>query len=134
MLKTCKYCGRIHEINYECPQKPKRKYYEKKLTEADKFRWTKLWQNKRKEIKQRDKNLCQICIRDLYYTDKIYNFNDIQVHHNIPIQEDWNKRLDNDNLISLCPYHHKLAEDKIINRKEIQDIINEQETNYIPPT
>lgn len=127
MQKTCKYCGRIHNINYECPQKPKRQYYEKKNTEADRFRGSKAWQNKRKEIRQRDKNLCQICIRDLYYTDKIYNFNDIQVHHNIPINEDYNKRLDNNNLISLCPYHHKLAEDKTISRKEIQDIIDEQE-------
>lgn len=127
MLKTCKYCGKIHDINYECTERPKRKNYDKNITDADKFRWTKHWQNKRKEIKERDKNLCQICIRDLYYTDKIYNFNDIQVHHNIPIQEDWNKRLDNNNLISLCPYHHKLAEDGIISRKEIQIIISEQE-------
>lgn len=127
MLKTCKYCGRIHEANYECPQKPKRKNYDKKLTEVDKFRWSRPWQNKRREIKQRDKNLCQICIRDLYYTDKIYNFDDIQVHHNVPINENWNKRLDNNNLISLCPYHHKLAEGRLISRKEIQNIIDEQE-------
>lgn len=127
MLKTCKYCGKIHNINYDCTEKPKRKIYDKKITEADKFRWTTKWQNKRKEIKERDRNLCQVCIRDLYYTDKIYNFNDIQVHHNTPIQEDWNKRLDNNNLISLCPYHHKLAEDGIISRKEIQSIIDEQE-------
>jgi hypothetical protein len=46
------------------------------------------------------------------------------VHHIIPLAEDYNKRLDNDNLITLCNYHHKLAEDNQIPREELQEIIS----------
>ena len=49
MLKSCKYCGRIHDSKYICKEKPNRK---KEVTEADKFRWTRLWQKKREEMKE----------------------------------------------------------------------------------
>lgn len=29
-----------------------------------------------------------------------------EVHHIVPIEKDWSKRLDYDNLILLCPAHH----------------------------
>lgn len=127
MLKSCQYCGRIHDSKYICPSKPKRI---KQTTEADKFRWTKKWQNKREEIKQRDLYLCQICIRELYNTRNKYNTEQIEVHHNIPINEDYNKRLNNDNLLTVCHTHHEMCESGEISRKEVQKIINEQEGNY----
>ena len=46
MLKSCQYCGKIHDSKYICKEKPNRK---KEVTEADKFRWTRLWQKKREE-------------------------------------------------------------------------------------
>lgn len=64
MLKSCKYCGRIHDSKYICPNKPIRNKY-KVNTEEDKFRNTYVWQKKRKYIKERDKGLCQVCIRKL---------------------------------------------------------------------
>ena len=128
MLRSCKYCGRIHDSRFICPSKPK---YKKQITEVDKFRWTNNWQNKREEIKKRDLYLCQICIRELYLSeseaDKKYNTKDLEVHHNIPINEDYNKRLDNDNLLTVCDYHHKMCENGKISRIEVQNIINEQE-------
>lgn len=125
MLKSCQYCGRIHDSKFICNQKPKRKQY---ITEADKFRWTTIWQKKREEIKERDLTLCQICIRELYNTEIKYNTEDLEVHHNIPINENYDKRLDNDNLLTLCHYHHEMCESGDIPREEVQQIIREQES------
>ena len=124
MLKSCQYCGRIHDSKFVCNQRPQRKRYN---TEADKFRWTRLWQKKREEIKKRDLNLCQICKRELYNTETKYNTVDLEVHHNIPINEDYDKRLDNDNLLTVCHYHHEMCESGTITKEEVQQIINEQE-------
>ncbi len=132
MLKSCKYCGRIHEENYICKFKPKRKDFKDK-NNIDKFRSTRKWTRKSLYIKERDSNLCQICIRNLYNTTLTYNYKDLQVHHIIPIREEWDKRLEDTNLITLCPYHHKLAEIGNIKRDELLKIVIEQENN-IPPT
>ena len=125
MLKSCSYCGRIHDSKYICKEKPIKK---KTITEADKFRWTRMWQKKREEIKKRDLYLCQICIRELYNTVTKYNTEELSVHHNTPINEDYNKRLDNNNLLTVCDYHHKMCDRGEIARKEVQKIIDEQET------
>lgn len=124
MLKSCKYCGKIHDSKFVCSQKPGRKRYN---TEADKFRNTNKWRKKREEIKQRDLRLCQICIRELYNTVNKYNTEELEVHHNIPINENYAKRLDNDNLLTVCHYHHEMCESGEIPRQEVQKIINEQE-------
>ena len=70
MLKSCKYCGRKHDSKYICPKKPIRKRFNK--TDKDKFRNTQAWQKKREDIKERDKGLCQVCIRKRYNTIKQY--------------------------------------------------------------
>lgn len=124
MLKSCSYCGKIHDSKYICSKRPQRK---KETTEADKFRWTSIWQRKREEIKKRDLYLCQICIRELYNTVTKYNTEELSVHHNTPINEDYNKRLDNNNLLTVCDYHHKMCERGEILREEVQKIIDEQE-------
>lgn len=123
MLKTCKYCG-IVPYNHICPNKTKK---EKETTDIDRFRWTKSWQKKREEIKKRDLYLCQICIRELYNTTTKYNSKDLSVHHNTPIAKDYNKRLDNNNLLTLCDMHHKMCDNGEIEREEVQKIIYEQE-------
>ena len=124
MLKSCSYCGRIHDSKYICKEKPSKN---KTITEADKFRWTSLWQKKREEIKKRDLYLCQICIRELYNTVTKYNTEELSVHHNTPINKDYDKRLDNNNLLTVCDYHHKMCERGEITQEEVQRIINEQE-------
>lgn len=123
MLKSCKYCGRIHDSKYICPNKPIRNKYKK--TKEDRFRNTKAWQRKRDQIKDRDKGLCQVCIRKLYNTLKQYNYADIEVHHITPLREDYELRLDDDNLVSVCKYHHELAESGQIPREILRDMIKE---------
>lgn len=130
MLKSCKYCGRIHDSKFDCGKKPQRK---KRCNNKDKFRWTQVWQKKRIEIKQRDKYLCQVCIRKLYDTYLQYNYKDLEVHHAIPLEEDFNRRLDNDILLTICERHHEMAEKGEISRDVILNIISEQESKNIPP-
>ncbi|CEP39694.1 HNH endonuclease [Paraclostridium sordellii] len=70
------------------------------------------WKNKRAEIVRRDNNECQIC-KALY---KFVPSDD--VHHIVPMTKDFSKRLDNNNLISLCSYHHKQVHLHSINNEE----------------
>lgn len=121
MLRSCKYCGKIHDSKHICPNKPIRKRYKK--TEEDKFRNTQAWKKKRNNIKERDKGLCQVCMRKLYNTLKQYNYRDIEVHHIIPLRENYELRLEEDNLISLCKYHHELAEKGEIPRELLRSLI-----------
>lgn len=129
MKISCKYCGRIHERSYDCGCRPKQI---KRKHEKDAFRSTYAWQRKAEEIKERDKYLCQICIRNLYNTTSRINSIDLSVHHAIPLKESYDKRLDNDNLITVCGKHHEMAEKGIIPLFEIQKIIAEQGES-IPP-
>lgn len=125
ILKSCQYCGRIHDSKYDCGKKPKR--LKKKSTKAYKFRSTIEWQDKRQEIKERDNFVCQICIRNLYEPERQYETDNLSVHHAIPIENDWEKRLDDDNLITSCDRHHEMMEDGRIPYQVVQKIISEQE-------
>lgn len=102
MLVSCSHCSGLHERGKTCQKKPKRK---KEETYISRFRSSSLWYKKSKEIKGRDKYLCQVCL-----LDKKYTFNNLEVHHITPISSNWQKRLDNTNLITLCTVCHKRAE------------------------
>lgn len=118
MLKTCSICGGIHDEADMC-----KRTNNNKDTESNKFRKSYRWTEKSKEVRKRDKNLCQICITGKYNTNYRYTYNDLEVHHIIPIEEDYNKRLDSNNLITLCRYHHEMAEKGQIKREELIKIV-----------
>ena len=138
MYKSCAKCGRIHDINYVCYKREK-----KEETVANKFRKTNAWKLKSQYIRERDKYLCRCCLADIYNTIHVYNFNKLEVHHIVPLEEDYAKRLDDDNLITLCCYHHKLADSNKIPRNilikltntecNLKKIKEEVEENSIPP-
>lgn len=128
MLKSCSYCGRIHDSKFDCGKKPKRI---KKKYEKDSFRSTAAWQRKAEEIKGRDNYLCQVCIRNLYGTKVRLNSTNLSVHHAIPLKTNYELRLSNDILITLCGIHHEMAESGEIPLEVILDIIKQQEN--IPP-
>ena len=123
MLKTCSKCGIVPQ-EHRCPYRTYKK--RDKNSKANKFRRTKAWTNKSIEIRQRDKYLCKVCINNLYNTIYQYNYDKLEVHHIVPVEEDYNKRLDNDNLITLCNYHHKLAEEGYIPREELYRLIDKE--------
>jgi 5-methylcytosine-specific restriction endonuclease McrA len=120
---------RIHDSRFDCGRKPQRK---KQFNDKDRFRSTGAWQAKRIEIKERDHYLCQVCIRKLYDTYKQYNYDDLEVHHAIPLEEDYDRRLDNDILLTICERHHEMAESGKIPREVILNIIQEQERKASP--
>lgn len=128
MLKSCPYCQKIHDSKYNCQMKPVKKNHR---TECDRFRYTSAWQQKREEIKKRDRYLCQICIRNLYDTTRKFNSNDLSVHHANKLNDAFEQRLDNNNLLTLCGKHHKMADDGVIPKEQILSIIHEQ--NIHPP-
>lgn len=117
-LISCKYCGRIVEEGHRCINKP---VYKKKNPKIVKFRNSVLWRHKREEIKERDKYLCRVCL-----SKKIFNYNYLEVHHIIPISQDYELRLENDNLITLCEMCHEDAERGKISREYLR--------KCIPPT
>lgn len=59
----------------------------------------------------------------IYNTNKQYNYTDIEVHHIEPLREAYNLRLEDSNLISLCKYHHELAERRDIPASTLKNII-----------
>lgn len=139
MLKSCTYCHKIHDRSYICSEKEKalknhrgQKVYKSKYevfeeTNVDGFRSTRPWQRKRKEIRERDNNLCQICFRELYQTIQKLTYDNLSVHHCEPLNESYEKRLDNQNLLTLCEYHHRLCDNGTISQEEVKRIIEEQE-------
>lgn len=125
MLKSCKYCGRFHDSKHDCGKKPKR---QKPVNDINKFRWSRQWREKRNQIIKRDKYLCQLSLRE---DPPRYVYTDLEVHHIIPIEEDWDKRLDDENLITLSEEYHEKAEHGEIPRELLMEIA--RENSGIPP-
>ena len=48
----------------------------------------------------------------------------LEVHHIVPIEEDYTKRLDSSNLITLCRYHHEMAEANEISKEELLGMVS----------
>ena len=132
MLRSCQYCGRIHDRKYICPQKQRnilerQEKRNEKNREAYQFRDTKTWREKSRQIRERDRYCCQVCIRGLHDPERQFETDGISVHHIASIREDWEKRLNNENLISLCRRHHEMAERGEIEKTELEKIAKEQE-------
>lgn len=112
--RICPRCGGYHELGEKCYKNA----LPKKTTAADRFRQTNAWKKKAEDIKRRDLYMCLYCKEQGRYT-----FNGLSVHHITPINEDYDKRLDDDNLITLCDEHHKAAERGEISKKELYEIV-----------
>ncbi|QHI73790.1 HNH endonuclease [Aminipila terrae] len=119
MKKSCVYCGRIHDTKFDCGKKPKRF---KKANDKNKFRWSRKWREKALQIKERDKYLCQLALRE---NPPRYVYTNLEAHHIIPIEEDWDLRLDDDNLITLSEEYHEKAERGEIPRELLLKIARE---------
>ena len=80
--------------------------------------------------------MCQICVRELYGTRRKYNYEGLQVHHAVAVNSSEDLRLDDSNLITLCPMHHAMCDRGEIPYEEVKKIIDEQENkkenaNYV---
>ena len=117
MFKSCSRCGKIHDYNFKCN---KGKIY--KQNNIDKLRSTNRWTVKSIEIRQNSNYLCSVCL-----DEGIINYKDIEVHHIIRLQDEPDKLLDNNNLIALCKYHHKLADNGKIDKEYLFKLAVERE-------
>lgn len=122
MLKSCKYCGGIHPSGYVCPKKPPRSPH--KGSKAALFRRTNAWRQKRNCIVRRDFHLCRICDESSYGTFGVpgLNVQPLQVHHIEPLEERFDLRLEDDNLITCCSMHHEMAEAGEIPRDYLHEL------------
>ena len=126
MKRSCPYCGMIHEKKFVCPKKPAPQKRQKVLTEQNKFRNSNAWKKKSVAIRKRDGYLCQVCARGLHDPEKIYQTENLEVHHIVPLKNDYNLRLDDENLITLCEKHHEMAEAGLIPVGLLKQIAREQ--------
>lgn len=138
MRVSCKYCGLMHEQGTVCSRKPKQKSYKRNEegTRFNSFRWGGEWKAKRLAIRQRDRHCCRVCLElaDQYGTyeqDRRVQVKGLSVHHIDSLAEDWNRRLDDSNLITLCSYHHEMAEDGRINKNVLRHLA-ENDVNFLP--
>lgn len=103
---NCK-CGTKHEVGTECVNKWK--YKRDNLSEEGKkvnrFYSSKAWKDKREEIKSRDV-FCQRCKAKF----NLFTYENLEIHHIEPLAIKWEKRLQNDNLITLCVQCHRFVD------------------------
>lgn len=130
MLKSCKYCGRVHEEKYVC--EPKKKAQEKRWqnrnqTNALLFRRSNQWTDKSIHIRQRDRYMCLCCKAQMMGTVVRYNTRNLSVHHIVPIEEDYSRRLDDSNLITVCDVHHEMCESGEISREQQKALVTDGE-------
>ncbi len=122
MKKTCQYCGVVDE-DHVCPHRIKRYQKYQKGNEKDRFRSSSAWQRKREAIKSRDHYLCQVCLSGEYDTFNQFTYTSLQVHHIDSVDEHFDKRFDDDNLLTVCEYHHKMADKGIIPKNFLKSLI-----------
>lgn len=129
-LVSCSSCGRIHDSKFICNSKKERKLQYARIRREKKKdpRNSRRWQKTSSHIKDRDKGLCQMCIRELYMTEymKKYNYTDLSVHHILPLKDREDLAFADHNLITLCSYHHNMVEDNSKFIKILMDIAVEQ--------
>lgn len=134
MLKSCSYCGRIHDSKSWCKQKrdaEQRRWKNRKSKRAVDFRNTNAWKNKREDVKRRHNYMCVCCTHNLKGTLDVLNTEDLSVHHITPIEEDYDLRLDDTNLITVCGMHHEMCEAGKIGR-EVQRQLAEEYLEDMP--
>jgi 5-methylcytosine-specific restriction endonuclease McrA len=100
--------------------KPKKRRYDYSDRKVWSFRHSEKWKNKAVEIKERDHWMCKNCLKN-----KIFTYKDLEVHHIIPLEEDINQGLDDENLITLCRSCHEAAEKGEISRQDLRKMIIE---------
>ena len=132
MKIKCNYCNKIHDKYYECSNKiihnenknrrNRNKYRKNKseyLKTYDKFYSSSTWQDIRRQALLRDKGLCRVCL-----SKDILTLAD-EVHHIEKLRDNWDKRTDIGNLISVCKQCHIKIESK--DASEVKQYIEMQE-------
>ena len=69
-------------------------------------------------VKERDHYLCRMCLAEGRITR-----DNLSVHHIVPLHEQFDLRLDDENLVTLCGKCHRLADAGAISREKLREIV-----------
>ncbi|MBQ7939474.1 MAG: HNH endonuclease [Clostridia bacterium] len=116
MKVYCPYCGRRHDKGFNCGRRPQAQRSDRD-SRAKRFRNTQAWKDKTRVIKQRDLHLCRLCLHN-----RILCAKQLEVHHIEPLFEAFDRRLDDDNLVTLCYWCHKRADRGGVDRNLLHKI------------
>lgn len=117
MWKACSRCGKIHDTRFNCTVGKQYNGGEERT-----LRNTNAWKEKSLEIRERANYLCEVC-RD----NNEYTYKDIEVHHIEKIRDNKDLLLDNENLVCLCQFHHKLADAGQIDKDYLRELARKRE-------
>lgn len=100
-LTQGRYCEQ-HKHKEQQSNADRHRYYDEHIRDqkAREFYHSKEWQRVRQAALMRDNYLCQHCLRNNRITPANI------VHHIVEVKKDWSKRLDLNNLVSLCNSCH----------------------------
>ena len=115
MYKACSVCGKIHPYNAPC-KKPV--IYGR--DETRKLRATNRWKEKSKQVRN-DVLFCEVCKAQGRFV-----YDNLEVHHIEKLRNNREKLLDDNNLICLCTYHHKLADAGEISADYLREIVRKR--------
>lgn len=108
LVREGRYCAKHQPQEVEQRADAARQYdTARRDRQSAEFYHSKAWRAARQQVLMRDHGLCQDCLADgrLRPADT--------VHHIIGLKEDWTKRLQLDNLSSLCaPCHNRIHGDR----------------------
>lgn len=113
MLKTSTICDKIHDFNQE-----RNRPCKKRTIKQKEFMDSYQFKRKRKQIKNRNKYPCEVCMSGKYEISYRYTYYELEVHRILPIEEVYNIRLDCNNLITLFRMHHEMSEEGEISKEE----------------
>ncbi|MBO7275259.1 MAG: HNH endonuclease, partial [Clostridia bacterium] len=102
MLRSCHWCGKIHDSKLNCGKRPQRQY---RRSQEESGRYTAAWNRKSDEIKERSHYLCSVCL-----ADGVLTYDELETHHIVKLRDRPDLLLEDSNLICLCVKHHKMAE------------------------
>lgn len=115
-LKSCSRCGKIHPRGYNCNVG---RIYTK--TDESRLRSRYAWTKKAKQIKDDANGLCEVC-----KALGVYTYDGLEVHHITKLRDEPNGLLEDDNLICLCVYHHKQADDGELDVDYLRKLVKER--------
>ncbi|MDK0934304.1 HNH endonuclease signature motif containing protein [Clostridium perfringens] len=129
----CGKCGDKIKVGTKCERCTKETYRQYKHYRKDKreqqFYANNQWKTLSEIIKRRYLGMCLNC------WDKGIIEMCTTTHHIVELKEDWNRRLDKDNLIPLCTrchqkIHNEYKNNKAIEQARLRDILKKYKETY----
>ncbi len=123
MLRSCPYCGRVHDSRHDCGKRPVKRF---RRTETERIRYTSAMARKSAEIKERSHYLCAVCL-----DAGVLTYDGLETHHIRKLRERPDLALVDGNLICLCGNCHERAERGDISAERLERLAAERDR--VPP-